>query len=87
MILLAATKSNKLHWRQFGNKVEKGRSKSRSQGHWPWCHLKGHLSMHAKHEASISYGSKVKANIKVDNRQTNKQTNRQDTNNLAPIIT
>ena len=26
--------------------------------------------MHAKYEASISYGSKVIANVKVDNRQT-----------------
>ena len=45
---------------------------SRSQGHWPWCHLKGHhyWSMHAKYEVSISYGSKVVAKVKVDNRQT-----------------
>ena len=42
--------------------------------------------MHAKYEASISYGSKVIANVKVDNRQTNKQTNRQDKNNMPPII-
>ena len=28
--------------------------------------------MHAKYEASISYGSKVIANVKVDNRQTNR---------------
>ena len=57
-----------------GNKVRK-RSKLRSQGHWPWCHLKGHneLSMHAQYEVSISYGSKVK----VDNRQTKRQTNKQ----------
>ena len=50
--------------------------KSRSQSHWPWCHLKGHhqLSMYAKYEVSISYGSKVIAKVKVDNRQTNKQT-------------
>ena len=34
--------------------------------------------MHAKHEVSISYGSKVIANVKVDNRQ--------DKNNMPPII-
>ena len=46
-------------------------SKSRSQGHWPWCHLKGHheLSMHAKYKVSISNGSKVIANVKVNNTQ------------------
>ena len=33
-MLLAATKSKKLFLAS--------RSKSRSQGHWPWCHLKGH---------------------------------------------
>ena len=33
--------------------------------------------MHAKYEASISFGSKVIANVKVDNRQTNKQTDKQ----------
>ena len=38
--------------------------------------------MHAKYEAFISYGSKVKAKVKVDNRQTN----RQDKNNMPPII-
>ena len=38
--------------------------------------------MHAKHEVSISYGSKVIAKVKVDNRQTNKQTDRQDKNNM-----
>ena len=37
------------------------------------------LNMHAKYEASISYGSKVIANVKVDKRQTNKK-NRQDKN-------
>ena len=42
--------------------------------------------MHAKYEASISYGSKVIANVKVDNRQTKRQTNRQDKNNMPPII-
>ena len=31
---LAATKSKKL--------ILASRSKSMSQGHWPWCHLKGH---------------------------------------------
>ena len=33
------------HYAPVGNKVQKAiltsRSKSRSQGHWPWCHLKG----------------------------------------------
>ena len=33
--------------------------------------------MHAKYEASISYGSKVIANVKVDNRQTYRQTDTQ----------
>ena len=52
---------------------------SRSQGHWPWCHLKGHhkWSMHAKYGVSISYGSKVIAKVKVDNRQIKRQTDRQ----------
>ena len=35
--------------------------------------------MHAKYEASMSYGSKVIGNVKVDNRQTNKQTDRTKT--------
>ena len=35
--------------------------------------------MHAKYEASISYGSKVIANVKVDNGQTNKQIDRTKT--------
>ena len=61
----AATKSIKLFLAS--------RSKSRSQGNLPWCHL------HAKYEVSISYGSKVKAKVKVDNRQTNKQTERTKT--------
>ena len=67
----AATKSKKLFLAS--------RSKSRPQGHWPWCHLKGHhkWSMHAKYEVSISYGSKVIAKVKVDNRQINRQTHRQ----------
>ena len=41
--------------------------------------LKGlnQLSMHAKYDVSISYGSKVIAKVKVDNRQTNRQTNQQ----------
>ena len=38
--------------------------------------------MYAKHEVSISYGSKVIANVKADNRQTN----RQDKNKMPPII-
>ena len=42
--------------------------------------------MHAKYEASISYGSKVIANVKVGNRQTNKQTDRQEKNNMPSII-
>ena len=64
----AATKSKKLFLAS--------RSKPRSQGHWPWCHLKGlhKLSMHAKYEVSISYGSKVISKVKVDDRQTNRQT-------------
>ena len=65
------------------------RSKSRSHGHWYWCHVKGHhwWSMHAKHEVSISYGSKVIAKVKVDNIQTNKQTSSgQNKNNMSPII-
>ena len=34
--------------------------KSRSQGPWPWCNLKGHRerSMHSKYKVSISYSSK-----------------------------
>ena len=69
---LAATKSKKLFLA------------SRSQGHWPWCHLKGHhkWSMHAKYEVSISYGSKVITNVKVYNRQTDWQ----DKKNMPPII-
>ena len=66
----AATKSKRLFLEQ--------RSKSRSQGHWHRCHLKGHhkWSMHAKYEVSTSNGSKVIANVKIDNRQ-NKQTDGQ----------
>ena len=66
-----------------GNKVEKAifsfKIKVKSQGHWPWCHLKGQnwWSMHAKYEVSISYGSNVIAKVKVDNRQTSRQTKRQ----------
>ena len=54
------------------------RAKSRSQGHWSWCHLKGHhwLSMNAKYKVSISYTSKVIANVKVDNRKTDRQNKR-----------
>ena len=62
------------------------RSQSRWQGHWPWCHLKGHhyWSMHAKYEVSISYGSKVISKVKVDDRHW--QIDRQDKNNIPPII-
>ena len=68
---LAATKSKNLFLAS--------RSKSRSQGHWPWCQLKGrHLwSMHAKYEVSISNFSKVIAKVKVDNRQIDRLTDRQ----------
>ena len=44
------------------------------------------LSMHAKYEVSISYGSNVIVNVKVDNRQTDRQTERQDKNNMPRII-
>ena len=72
---LLAKKSKKLFLAQS--------SKSRPQGHWPWCHLKGHhkWSMYAnnKCEVSISYDSKLIAKVKVGwwyNRQTNRQTRR-----------
>ena len=44
------------------------RSKSRSQGHWPWCLFNGHhcWSMHAKYEVSISYALQVIMKVKVD---------------------
>ena len=35
------------------------------------------MSIHAKYEVSISYGSKFIANVKVDNRQPNRQTDKQ----------
>ena len=72
------------HYAPGGNSLKKlflaWRSKSRSQGHWPWCHLKGYqyLRRHAKYEASFSYGSKDIANVKIDTRQPN----RQDKNNM-----
>ena len=52
---------------------------TRSQGHWPWCHLKGFhlLSMLAKYEVSISYGSKVMAKVKGFFLATESQTDRQ----------
>ena len=51
--------------------------------------MKGHhkLSMHAKYEVPISYGSKVMAKVKVDNKQTDRQTDRQTgQKQYAPII-
>ena len=45
------------------------KEKHYGKNHW--------LSMHTKHEVSISYGSKVMANVKVDNRKTDRQTDRQ----------
>ena len=61
-------------------------SKSRSQGHWLWFHLKGHhkWSMHAINEVYISNGPKVIVKVKVDNRHTDRQTNRQ-TDRTKPI--
>ena len=65
---LTATKSKKLFLNSW--------SKSTSQDHWPWCHLKGchQWCMHVKYEVFISYSSKVIAKVKVDNKQTDKQT-------------
>ena len=50
--------------------------RSRSQGHWPWCHLKGHhyWTMHAKYEVSVSCSSKVIVKVKPIDRRTDKQT-------------
>ena len=57
-----------------------------SQGHYPWCYLKGFnkLSMHDKYEGSIFRGSKVTTKVKVflpqSDIQIDRRTDRQDKN-------
>ena len=65
----------------FEKAIFSTKSKSRSLGHWPWCHEKSHhwWSMHANYEVSISYGSKVIEKVKFDNRQTDRQIDRTKT--------